>query len=301
MSNNQCSIGGQFVRKPSKFRNWIGSGDFPAEKDRYHLYVSYACPWAHRTIIFRKLKQLENIISLTVVDPFRDERGWHFGEQPDPLYHKEYLSELYAMADAEYDGRITVPTLWDKKKKTIVNNESSEIIRMFNSEFNALTGSTLDLYPKKLQADIDEINTMVYDTINNGVYKVGFAKSQTVYEYEVKELFKSLDLLEERLSKQRYLVGNTMTEADWRLFTTLIRFDPVYAFHFKCNLKLLAQYENLSNYLRDLYQVPGVSDTVDLDHIKIHYYTSHDHINPNKIIPLGPVVDYSLPHNRGRF
>lgn len=293
------SSGGKFVRQESSFRDFIGSEKFPAEKDRYHLYISHACPWAHRAAIFRKLKRLEDIIGLTIVNAYMGEFGWELFE--DPINSKKYMHEVYALADPNYTGRVTVPVVWDKKQKTIVNNESSEIIRMLNSAFDEITGNADDYYPEALRAEIDEINDYVYSTINNGVYKAGFATEQSVYEEEVAKLFDALDAIEKRLSNQRYLVGNTLTEADIRLFTTLLRFDPVYVGHFKCNIRRLADYPNISNYLQDLYQVEGVSGTVDMTHIKEHYYTSHKQINPNGIVPSGPKFDYSEPHNRHCF
>ena len=290
------STGGKFVRQDSAYSDLIDSKRFPAVADRYHLYISYACPWAHRTAIFRVLKGLETIIPMTVVDPHMGENGWEV--------HKDgikYLYEVYLKANPNYTGRVTVPVLWDKVEQTIVNNESSQIIRIFNSAFNHLTNNQADYYPKELQSKIDEINPFVYDNINNGVYKAGFATEQSIYEAEVIKLFQSLDKLEKVLNNQRYLVSNTITEADWRLFTTLVRFDPVYVGHFKCNIRRIADYPNLSNYLRDLYQVPGVSSTVNMQHIKTHYYTSQPTINPNGIIALGPELDYSMPHDRDRF
>lgn len=302
-----AATGGSFKRQESRFRHWItesgdagitGSGGFAAEKGRYHLYVSYACPWAHRTLIFLALKGLNDYISVSVVDPLMKENGW---ELKDPLYGKDYLYELYLEADPSYEGRVTVPVLWDKETKTIVSNESSEIIRMLNSAFNHLTGNDQDFYPAALRQQIDDINAFVYPRINNGVYKTGFSTEQSVYEREVTQLFSALDQLEERLGEQRYLVGDTLTEADWRLFTTLIRFDPVYVGHFKCNLRTISGYPNLSNYVRELYQMPGIAQTVHFDHIKSHYYGSHDTINPTGIVPLGPDLDFDQPHDRGRF
>ena len=290
------STGGKFVRKDSAFRSFIGEGAFKAEANRYHLYISHACPWAHRTAIFRTLKGLKAIIPITVVNALMAENGWTLSE--DQVNKKSFLHEVYTKANPEYTGRVTVPVLWDKKENTIVNNESSEIIRMFNTAFKNLTGDTHDYYPQNLQSEIDEINTYVYKTINNGVYKAGFATSQSVYEEEVQALFKALDTLEKRLSTQRYLVGNTLTEADWRLFTTLIRFDPVYVGHFKCNIKRIADYPNLSDYIRELYQVDGIKETINLDHIKTHYYASHSTINPTGIVPVGPVIDFDKPHTR---
>ncbi len=301
------SSDGKFVRQDSRFRSWVtangepgpnGEEGFKAEKGRYHLYVSLACPWAHRTLIFRRLKQLEDYIDVTVVDPIMLDNGWEFA---DPLYGLEYLYQLYLKADPSYEGRVTVPVLWDKQTETIVNNESSEIIRMFNSAFNHLTGNIDDYYPESLHANIDVINARVYDSINNGVYRAGFATSQQAYEEAFDTLFDSLDWVEEILSQQRYLAGNVLTEADWRLFTTLIRFDAVYFGHFKTNRQLLASFPNISNYLRELYQVPGVADTVNFEHIKTHYYASHRTINPTCVVPVGPKQDFSLPHDRERF
>ena len=293
------STDGNFIRAESFFRDSIGFDKFPAEKNRYHIYISHACPWAHRVSIFRKLKDLEDIIGLTVVDACVNESGWELSE--DPINNKQYLHEVYTLANPKYTGRVTVPILWDKKGKTIVNNESSEIIRMLNFDFNDLTGNKLDFYPEEFQAEIDEINEFIYDTINNGVYKVGFATTQEVYNKEFKKLFTALDAIEERLGKQRYLIGNVLTEADWRLFTTLVRFDPVYVGHFKCNLQRIFDYKNLSNYVRDLYQKEGIADTVNMSHIKEHYYVSHTTINPTKIVPEGPKCDYTAEHNRDSF
>lgn len=293
------STGGKFVRQASSFRHTIGDEGFPAQANRYHLYVSYACPWAHRAIIFRKLKNLESIIGMTVVDPLMAENGWVLPE--DPVNGKSFLHEVYTLADARYSGRVTVPVLWDKVQQTIVNNESAEIIRMMNGAFNQITGNLFDYYPEALREAIDETNAFVYDRINNGVYKAGFATKQSVYERAVQSLFDALDILESRLAKQRYLVGDVITEADWRLFTTLLRFDPVYVGHFKCNLRRLIDYTNLWGYLCDLYQVEGVKETVHMDHIKTHYYTSHAAINPNGIVALGPIMDLDAPHDRSRF
>lgn len=303
------SNGGRFVRDASSFRNWItadgsagpsGEGGFEAEKDRYHLFVSYACPWAHRTLIFRKLKGLEDIIPVTAVQALMLENGWEFPEI-EPLTGAKYAWHIYVKAKPDYSGRATVPILWDKKRKTIVSNESSEIIRMFNSAFNGLTGSRSDYYPEELHSEIDEINERVYHTVNNGVYKSGFATTQEAYEEAVTALFDTLDFLEERLSAQRYLVGERLTEADWRLFTTLLRFDPVYFGHFKCNIRRIEDYPNLSNYLRELYQMPGVAGTVEIDTIKKHYYGSHETVNPTRIVPVGPELDLSRPHNREKL
>jgi putative glutathione S-transferase len=308
------ATGGRFKRSESVFRNWItpdgnpgpsGEGGFPAQAGRYHLYVSLACPWAHRTLIFRALKGLEDIISVSVVHHFMGANGWTFlaedGATGDALYGLDFLHQIYAKADPAYSGRVTVPVLWDKKEQTIVSNESSEIIRMLNSAFDAWGDASLDFYPQDLRGEIDRVNALVYPAVNNGVYRAGFATTQRAYEEAFGELFAALDTLEERLSKQRYLVSDRITEADWRLFTTLVRFDPVYVGHFKCNLRRIADYPNLSNYLRDLYQVPGVAETVNLHHIKAHYYGSHETINPTRIVPVGPELDYGAPHDRGRF
>ena len=293
---------GRFVRPPTTYRNFVtadgspgptGEGGFPAEAGRYHLYVSLACPWAHRTLIFRKLKKLEDVISVSVVEPLLSKLGWEFGTGPgatlDTVNGKSTLAEIYLLTNPRYTGRVTVPVLWDKKRRTIVNNESSEIIRMLNSAFDAFTDVHTDYYPAELRAEIDRINDIVYPNVNNGVYRAGFATTQAAYEEAARALFATLDQLEERLSRQRYLVGRQITEADWRLFTTLVRFDAVYYSHFKCNLRRITDYPNLWNYLRDLYQVPGVADTVSLDHIKRHYYGSHRNVNPTGIVPIGPL------------
>ncbi len=306
--------GGRFQRSKSQFRDFVTKDGTPAEgrergfkaePGRYHLYVSLACPWAHRTLIFRKLKKLEDVISVSVVHHFMDENGWTFlkedGATGDDLYGFDFLHQIYTKADPAYSGRVTVPVLWDKKTETIVSNESAEIIRMLNDAFDEWGDATLDLYPEELRNEIDSINTLVYDNINNGVYKAGFATTQEAYEEAFKALFKALDDVEERLSRQRYLAGNRLTEADWRLFTTLVRFDPVYVGHFKCNLRRIADYPQLSNYLRELYQVPGVAETVDMLHIKAHYYGSHGTINPTGVVPLGPELDLTAPHNRDRL
>jgi len=305
---------GRFLRPPTTYRNFVtadgspgptGEGGFPAEAGRYHLYVSLACPWAHRTLIFRKLKKLEDVISLSVVEPVLGKLGWEFGTGPgatlDTVNGKSTLAEIYLLTNSRYSGRVTVPVLWDKKRRTIVNNESSEIIRMLNSAFDAFTDVHTDYYPAELRAEIDRINDIVYPNVNNGVYRAGFATTQAAYEEAARVLFATLDQLEERLSRQRYLVGRQITEADWRLFTTLVRFDAVYYSHFKCNLRRITDYQNLWNYLRELYQVPGIADTVSLDHIKRHYYGSHRNINPTGIVPIGPLLDFTLPHDRGRF
>lgn len=306
------STGGRFVRPDTRFRNWItpdgspgptGSGGFPAAAGRYHLYVSYACPWAHRTLIFRKLKGLESMIGLSVTHWLMGNHGWTFGESentiPDDVNHAHYLYEIYLAARPDYTGRATVPMLWDKVTNTIVSNESADIIRMFNSAFDHLGAAPGNYRQEHLRDEIDAINARVYDTVNNGVYKAGFATSQQAYEEAVVPLFDTLDWLESRLSTQRYLLGATPTEADWRLFTTLLRFDPVYHTHFKCNLRRLVDYPNLWAYTRDLLQQPGIAETFHLDHIKNHYYQSHPSINPSRLVPLGPVIDYFQPHHRG--
>ena len=306
--------GGRFERSKSQFRDWVtrdGSPaqgrerGFKAEPGRYHLYVSYACPWAHRTLIFRKLKKLEDVISFDVVHHFMGEDGWTFlkedGATGDSLYGSDFLHEIYTRADPTYSGRVTVPVLWDRERETIVSNESSEIIRMLNSAFDQWGDASLDLWPAHLRAEIEAVNDRVYPAINNGVYRAGFATTQEAYEEAFDELFAALDEMEERLGRSRYLVGDRLTEADIRLFTTLVRFDAVYYGHFKCNLRRIGDYPNLSNYLRDLYQAPGVSETVNLHHIKSHYYGSHTTINPTGIVPVGPEIDYSAPHNRSRL
>lgn len=308
------SAGGEFVREGAQFRNWItadgsagpsGEGGFRAEAGRYHLYVSLACPWAHRTLIFRKLKGLEELISVSVVSPLMLEQGWSFdtatGSGGDALYGAEYLHQIYTRNQSDYSGRVTVPVLWDKQRQCIVNNESSEIIRMLNSAFDTVTGNTLDFYPPALRERIDAINRLVYDNINNGVYRAGFATQQDAYERAYEQLFGTLDRLEELLAENRYLLGARLTEADWRLFTTLVRFDAVYHGHFKCNRQRLEEFVNLSAYLRDLYQQPGVADTVSFEHIKRHYYVSHGQINPTRIVPCGPALDYHRPHQRERL
>lgn len=292
---------GKFVRQDSAYRGTINNAAdnvYQAEAGRYHLYVSLACPWAHRTLIFRQLKRLEEIISVSIVEPEMLDKGWSFSQQGDDLYQLKQLFEIYLKGDKKYQGRVTVPVLWDKKTATIVNNESSEIIRILNSAFNELTGNQDDYYPAQLHAEINDINQLIYDDINNGVYKAGFATSQKVYQEAYDKLFNRLDWLEQRLSKQRYLVGNKMTEADWRLFTTLIRFDAVYHGHFKCNRQTLASFTHISGYLRELYQVDGVAQTVNFEHIKSHYYFSHEMINPTRIVPIGPSLDFNLAHHR---
>ncbi len=301
------SHNGEFVRQESRFRHWItadgqagssGEGGFPAESGRYHLYVSLACPWAHRTLIFRILKGLEDFVTVSIVEPLMMEEGWVFNEPGDGLYGLHTLHEIYILANSNYTGRVTVPVLWDKQRQTIVSNESAEIIRMFNSAFNHLTENYEDYYPVALQAEIDQLNERIYHAVNNGVYRAGFSTTQAAYEKAFVELFDTLDWLEQRLSKQRYLTGNTITEADWRLFTTLLRFDAVYYGHFKTNLRRIEEYHNLSGYLRDLYQQTGVAETVDMDYIKTHYYGSHRTINPTGIVPAGPLIDFTRPHHR---
>jgi len=288
-----ASKDGKFRRSASQFRDSIGSNEFPAEAGRYHLYVCLACPWAHRTLILRKIKGLENLIGVTSVHPHMLENGWEYKSEAEPLYGFRYHHQFYTKADPHYSGRVSVPMLWDKKQKTIVNNESSEIIRMFNSAFDSLTGNTDDYYPEPLRHDIDAINAFVYDNVNNGVYKCGFATAQDAYEEAFDTLFAALDKLELRLSSQRYLVGDRITEADWRLFTTLVRFDAVYYSHFKCNRSRIMDMPNLWGYLRDLYQQPGIAETVNMEHIKQHYYYSHESINPTRIVPKGPKLCFT--------
>ncbi|MFP4246608.1 MAG: glutathione S-transferase family protein [Halochromatium sp.] len=302
---------GEFIRWESGFRHWVtpdgspgpsGEGGFPAAPDRYHLYVSYACPWAHRTLILRALKGLDELISVSVVHPLMPPESWVFGEYPgatpDHVHGFDKLLQLYAHSAPGFDGVVTVPVLYDKQRQTIVNNESAEIIRMLNSAFDAWGNADLDLYPAELRAEIDAVNALVYDNVNNGVYRAGFATTQAAYEDAFDKLFATLDQLEARLATQRYLVGERLTEADWRLFTTLVRFDPVYHGHFKCNRQRLVDYPNLWAYTRELYQVPGIAETVNMDHIKRHYYGSHQHINPTGIVPKGPELDFAKPHGR---
>jgi glutathionyl-hydroquinone reductase len=300
-----ADTGGEFVRAESVFRERItaeGSSGFRAAPGRYHLYVSLACPWAHRTLIFRKLKQLEDAISVSIVEPVMSPQGWAFSDAfPDHVNGFSYLHQAYTSAQPQYSGRVTVPVLWDKHRQTIVNNESAEIIRMLNSEFAEYLSVGHDYHPAALRPHIDKINAFVYENVNNGVYRCGFAGTQKAYEAAAKRLFEALDELAERLSRTRYLVGSTLTEADWRLFTTLVRFDAVYHGHFKCNLRRIEDYSSLSGYLRELYQVPGVAETVDFNHIKRHYYISHQHINPSRIVPVGPLLDFTGPHDRERM
>ncbi|WP_170333759.1 glutathione S-transferase family protein [Ruegeria arenilitoris] len=308
------TTGGAFKRSAAQFRNWLtadgsagpsGKGGFKAEPGRYHLYVSHACPWAHRTLIFRELKGLSDLISVSVVHPDMLDKGWTFetddhGATGDTLYGLDFAHQIYTKAGPTYTGRVTVPILWDKQQETIVSNESSEIIRMFNSAFDGLTGSTEDYWPETLRSEIEDVNARIYSDVNNGVYKSGFATTQEAYDAAVTPLFDTLDWLEERLSRNRYLTGDRLTEADWRLFTTLIRFDPVYHLHFKCNRRRLVDYPNLWAYTRELYQWPGVAGTVNMNHIVRHYHYSHDTINPNRIIPVNPVLDYLEPHRRNQ-
>lgn len=308
------STGGRFERTVTSFRSWItpdgsagpsGEAGFKAERDRYHLYVSLACPWAHRTLIVRKLKKLEDFISVSVVHPLMLEEGWTFDTYPaatgDTLFGKKRLYEIYRKAKPDYSGRVTVPVIWDKQKRTIVNNESAEIIRMLNTAFDDRTGEHSDYYPETLRGEIDAVNERVYRNINNGVYRAGFATTQKAYEEAFRALFAELDDVEARLSRQRYLAGSMLTEADVRLFTTLVRFDAVYFGHFKCNLRRIADYPNLSNYLRELFQIPAFGGTTDFDHIKTHYYASHRQINPTGIVPVGPELNLDAPHDRQRF
>ena len=306
--------GGRFVRPTTRFRNWVtddgspgptGEGGFAAARGRYHLYVALPCPWAHRTVIMRMLKGLEDVVSMSVLEPLYGPHGWRFGTSPgtspDSVNGASELAEIYLRADPRYTGRVSVPALWDKERRTIVNNESAEIIRMLNGAFGRFTNVRTDYYPPALREEIDRVNALVYENVNNGVYRAGFATAQEAYEEAFHAVFGALDEFERRLSRQRYLVGRDITEADWRLFTTLVRFDAVYYSHFKCNLRRIIDYPNLSNYLRDLYQQGGVAATVNMDHIKRHYYGSQRHVNPTGIVPLGPQLDFSAPHDRGRF
>ena len=299
----ETSEQGAFVRQQSAFRESVtadGSSGFRAEPGRYHLYVSLACPWASRAVIVRKLKGLEEVIPMTIVDPVRDEHGWRFfDEQPDPVNGFRYLSEAYAATDPSFDGRVTVPLLWDTRENRAVNNESSEIIRMLNTEFDQWAGDPgLDLYPEPLRGEIDRINDRVYNSINDGVYRCGFASTQWAYEEAFIEVFEALDWADDLLGERRFLLGDRITEADWRLFATLVRFDAVYVGHFKCNQRRIADYDNLAGYLRELYQRPGIVETVDFDHIKRHYYMTHPQINPSRVVPAGPVLDLDSPPGR---
>jgi len=310
----QRTTAGRFVRPTTRFRDWItadgspgptGEGGFAADRDRYHLYVALACPWAHRTLIMRKLKGLEDIVSVSVVEPLYGPHGWWFGTGPgtipDTVNGAKELAQIYLRADPKYTGRVSVPVLWDKERRTIVNNESAEIIRMLNGAFGRFTNVRDDYYPAELRDEIDRVNALIYENVNNGVYRAGFATTQEAYEEAFRAVFAALDELEARLARHRYLVGPAITEADLRLFPTLIRFDAVYYSHFKCNLRRVADYPNLSNYLRDLYQTRGIAETVNIDHIKRHYYGSQRHVNPTGIVPLGPALDFAAPHDRARF
>lgn len=299
---------GRFQRPQTKFHHQVtadGSSGFKAESGRYHLYVSHACPWAHRTIIMRKLKKLEDVISVSIVDPLMGDDGWQFsdypGSVPDTVNGRHFLHEIYTLADKQYSGRVTVPVLWDKTTETIVNNESREIMRMLDTEFDAFGDPSVTYYPEALREQINETISAIYEPINNGVYRAGFATSQSAYEEAVGQLFDALNNCNEVLESQRYLCGNVITEADWCLFTTLVRFDSVYVGHFKCNLQRIVDYANIWNYLKELYQVPGISDTCNFDHIKKHYYQSHTGINPTRIVPSGPVIDLFEAHNRDRL
>jgi len=299
---------GRFVRQQDAFRGWVsadGHTGYPAASGRYHLYVSYACPWAHRTIIVRSLKRLEPVVGMTVVDPIRDERGWAFreglGYSKDPVNGFAFLSEAYRATDPGYRGRVTVPVLWDQQTRRIVSNSDDDIMRMFETEFDAFGDAGLDLYPQPLRAEIERLNALIYETVNDGVYRAGFATTQRAYEGAAYRVFETLDALERRLSDRRYLFGSAPVETDWRLFVTLVRFDAVYHGHFKCNLRRIADYPNLFGYLRDLYQVGEVAGTVDFDHIKRHYYVTHGDINPTRIVPIGPLQDLRAPHGRERL
>jgi glutathionyl-hydroquinone reductase len=296
---------GRFVRSTTTFRDRVtadGSSGFPAEEGRYHLYVSWACPWAHRTAILRKLKGLEGEISLSSVEPYMGEEGWAFsGAYPDPLHSAGYLRDIYTLADPGYTGRVTTPVLWDRKLGTIVNNESREIMNMLDTEFEELAATDANFYPEDLRDEIEEVLDALYEPVNNGVYRTGFARTQAAYDEAVTELFDALDRFEGMLSRRRYLCGDRVTEADWAFFTTLVRFDPVYHGHFKCNLRRIVDYPNLWGYVRDLYQYPGVAETVDLAHMKEHYYRSHESVNPTRIVPKGPIIDFTTPHDRERL
>jgi glutathionyl-hydroquinone reductase len=300
---------GSFVRQDDAFREWVsadGHTGFPAAAGRYHLYVSLACPWAHRTIIARRLMGLEDAIGMTILDPIRDDLGWAFRDVPgaspgDPINGFAYLAEAYSASDPHYHGRVTVPVLWDTQTKRIVNNSEEDIMRMFEHEFAAFARTDLELYPAQHRAEIDALNEQIYETVNNGVYKAGFATQQRAYEHAAREVFATLDELDARLATRRYLFGATPLETDWRLFVTLVRFDAVYFGHFKCNLRRIVDYPNLSGYLRDLYQIDGIAETVNFDHIKRHYYYTHDDINPTRIVPIGPLLNLAAPHGRERL
>jgi putative glutathione S-transferase len=310
---SEQSESGEFERQEDAFRDWVGTSTYPAVAGRYHLYVSLACPWASRTVIFRKLKGLEDAIGMTVVDPIRDEKGWAFRdpsgktaldkpfESTDPINGFKFLSEAYVATDPNFDGRVTVPVLWDKEKKRIVNNCEDDICRMFNDAFNAVArNKDIDLFPKDIEDEHAKLADFIYNNVNNGVYKASFATRQRPYEISCKKLFEILDELEKRLTTSRYLFGIRMVEADWRLFCTLVRFDVVYHGHFKCNIRRIVDYPNLQGYLMDLYQQPGIAETVSFDHIKRHYYMTHTEINPTRIVPLGPALDLTRPHGRGQ-
>jgi putative glutathione S-transferase len=305
---NEQTEGGEYARQEDACRDWVtddGSSGYPAARGRYHLYVSWACPWAHRTIIVRRLKQLEQVVGMTAVDPIRGDRGWAFrsgtGHTADAVNGFQFLSEAYTASDPKYQARVTVPVLWDKETRRIVSNSDDDIMRMFNEVFHRFTKSPIDLYPIDLRQGIDDLNGFIYEKVNNGVYRAGFATSQIAYEQAVKNLFDALDRMENRLAGQRYLFGQQIVETDWRFFVTLIRFDAVYYSHFKCNLRRIADYPNLFGYLKDLYQQEGIADTVNFDHIKRHYYITHDDINPTGIVPLGPDQDLSAPHGREKL
>ncbi len=302
----EASEDGEFKRQEDSFRDWVkadGSTPYAPDAGRYHLYVSFACPWAHRTLIVRKLKGLERAIGFTAVDPVRDERGWAFRDGPgfsrDPINGFQFLSEAYRASDPDFHGRWTVPVLWDTRTKRIVNNSEDDICRMFNDEFGSLANGAVDLFPADLRREQDALSGKIYEHVNNGVYRAGFATEQAAYERAVRDLFSTLDELEARLEKSRFLLGDRCVETDWRLFCTLIRFDAVYHGHFKCNVRRIVDYPHLSGYLRDLYQTPGIADTVNLDHIKAHYYVTHTEINPTRVVPLGPALDWNAPHGRG--
>lgn len=304
---NQEDQQGKFIRPSTQFHDWVrtdNSTGYQPESGRYHLYVSLACPWAHRTLIMRQLKGLQKVIGLSIVDPYMGEAGWAFSDGagciPDTINHTAYLREIYLKADPDASGRVTVPVLWDKQTATIVNNESREILRMFDTEFDALTQNNHSFYPKALRQTIDQTIDAIYQPINNGVYRAGFATQQTAYEEAVTELFEALDHWESVLQQQRYLCGNQVTEADWCMFTTLLRFDLVYFGHFKCNLRRIIDYPNLWNYLKDLYQQLGVKETCNIQHIKQHYYRSHPHVNPSQIVPKGPLINFDMPHDRSQ-
>jgi putative glutathione S-transferase len=305
---DEQSEAGRFVRQQDAFRGWVGTdgqSEFPAQPGRYHLYVSWACPWAHRTIIVRHLKRLQEVIGMTVVDPVRDDRGWAFREGPghskDPINGFNFLSEAYLATDPSYQGRVTVPVLWDTQTGKIVNNSDDDLLRILNSEFNSFTQNDLDLYPVEHRSAIDRLNELIYENVNDGVYRAGFATAQSAYQQAAQALFETLDQLDGMLSDRRYLFGDWPLETDWRLFVTLIRFDAVYHGHFKCNIRRIVDYPNLSGYLRDLYQIDGISETVKFDHIKRHYYFTHDDINPTRIVPVGPAQNLWAAHDRDRL